>query len=348
MDRENQKEIKKLVKERRKHKTNSPNPKYIRYEYVRYADDWLVGIWGPKSEVRWLKENMKNFLKELKLELSVEKTLITNAREKEAKFLGINIKRQSQNSGFSRLITHLGGARRRAPPGNLWMTMPTEDIISRLLKKGFLIKERDKLFPQAINRFLVLPIKEMILRFRVILYGYLNYFSFVDNPTGMLKIFWVLKRCLQKTICRKKDIGYKSLLKSFGRDTTLKVLRRDGQLVTLDFKRPEITRQPMRFYGTKVHPDPMLDKIWKISTISALGQGCANCGSRENIEMHHIKHIRTINVKLSKFDQMAARINRKQIPLCRPCHNRVHQGEHQGLSLRHFIYIKWKGTPKWS
>jgi hypothetical protein len=188
----------------------------------------------------------------------------------------------------------------------------------------------------------------MILRFRVILYGYLNFFSFIDNPTGLLKIFWILKRCLQKTICRKKDIGYKSLLSSFGKDTSLKVRRSDGQIVTLDFKKPILSRQPMRFYGTRTHPDPMLDKIWKISTISALGQGCANCGTRSNIEMHHIKHIRTVNVKLSKFDQMAARVNRKQIPLCRKCHVKVHQGKHQGMSLRNFIYIKWKGNPKWS
>jgi predicted HNH restriction endonuclease len=45
---------------------------------------------------------------------------------------------------------------------------------------------------------------------------------------------------------------------------------------------------------------------------------------------------------------MAARINRKQIPLCKPCHNKVHKGKHQGMTLKNFIYIKWKGTPKWA
>jgi hypothetical protein len=69
------------------------------------------------------------------------------------------------------------------------MTMPTENIINRLKSKGFLTEKEGKITPQAINRFLILPIKEMILRFRVILYGYLNFFSFIDNPTGLLKIF---------------------------------------------------------------------------------------------------------------------------------------------------------------
>jgi hypothetical protein len=193
-DRQNRKMIRKLVRERRQHKTNKPNPRYIRFEYVRYADDWLVGIWGPKSEVKWLKGNIKSFLDGLKLELSTEKTLITNAREKKAKFLGTYIKRLSQNSGAARLTRNEKGAIRRAPTGGLWMTMPTEDIVERLKNKGFLKWRHRNLIPQAISRFCLLPIKDIILRFRVILYGYLNYFSFVDNPSGLLKIFWIRAR----------------------------------------------------------------------------------------------------------------------------------------------------------
>jgi len=34
-----------------------------------------------------------------------------------------------------------------------------------------------------------------------------------------------------------------------------------------------------------------------------------------------------------------ARINRKQVPLCRPCHQKVHKGTYAGMSLRHFQYI---------
>jgi hypothetical protein len=96
----------------------------------------------------------------------------------------------------------------------------------------------------------------------------------------------------------------------------------------------------MNFLGTDIVPDPLLVKDFKISTISALGQSCANCGDPENVEMHHLKHIKTVNLKLSQFDQLAARINRKQIPLCLECHKRVHRGEHQGMSLKHLCLIK--------
>ena len=85
----------KFIKDRRKLKSIIPNPKYIKIEYVRYADDWLMGVWESKSVAVELRSLIDNFLKELKLELSLEKTFITNARKGRAKFLGTFIKRSS-------------------------------------------------------------------------------------------------------------------------------------------------------------------------------------------------------------------------------------------------------------
>src|SRR5258707_10174687 len=79
-----------------------------------------------------------------------------------------------------------------------------------------------------------------------------------------------------------------------------------------------------------------------------MGQGCANCDSLERVEMHHIKHIKTINPRLSPFDKLMARINRKQVPLCRSCHLKVHLGTYVGLPLKHFYYIPFQGEAKWS
>jgi len=52
--------------------------------------------------------------------------------------------------------------------------------------------------------------------------------------------------------------------------------------------------------------------------------------------MHHIKHIKTINVKLNVFDKAVAKVNRKQVPLCRACHMKVHRGNYTGMSLKHW------------
>lgn len=47
---------------------------------VRYADDFLIGVIGSKEDAEKIKSDIGKFFKEtLKLELSVEKTLITNS-----------------------------------------------------------------------------------------------------------------------------------------------------------------------------------------------------------------------------------------------------------------------------
>ena len=60
-------------------------------KYVRYADDWLIGIKGSKADCFAIKKEIKDFLfMELKLELSDEKTLITHSANK-VRFLGYDI-----------------------------------------------------------------------------------------------------------------------------------------------------------------------------------------------------------------------------------------------------------------
>ena len=64
---------------------------YRRFRYVRYADDFLIGVIGSKADCVKIKSDITNYMEEnLKLELSQEKTLITNAQTP-AKFLGFEV-----------------------------------------------------------------------------------------------------------------------------------------------------------------------------------------------------------------------------------------------------------------
>lgn len=336
-----------LITKRRRTKTTLPNPDAFRLEYVRYADDWLVGVWGTKALALDTKNQISNLLSSLNLELSEEKTLITNTRKDKAKFLGTHIQRLASATKTPFMLNKKGHSVRQ-PTGNLWLSAPISALIYRLCKKKFLAVVNQRKRPLIVNNFLALPVKDLILWYRSILNGFLNYYSFADNRPLLSTIHWILKESLAKTIRRKESMGKRLFLRKFGKDITLKILRRDGKLVKLDFQCPPLLRNPLDFRGTEYHRDPLARKNWKISTISALGQPCANCGSSNQIEMHHIKNIRTINVKLDSFSKMMARVNRKQIPLCHSCHLRVHNGTYLGMSIRHFNYIKWEGQAKWS
>jgi len=75
---------------------------YRRLKYVRYADDFLIGVIGSKEDCVKIKKEITTFLSEkLKLTLSEEKTLITHAN-KSAKFLGYEIYVRKSNNQTKR------------------------------------------------------------------------------------------------------------------------------------------------------------------------------------------------------------------------------------------------------
>ena len=70
---------------------------FKRMKYVRYADDFLICVIGSKADCLKAKEDIKIFLHEqLQLQLSDEKTLISNAYDT-AKFLGFEVTVRSTN-----------------------------------------------------------------------------------------------------------------------------------------------------------------------------------------------------------------------------------------------------------
>ena len=68
------------------------DPGFRRLRYSRYADDHLLGFIGPKAEAEEIKDQLARFLRgELALELNADKTLITHARTRAARYLGYEI-----------------------------------------------------------------------------------------------------------------------------------------------------------------------------------------------------------------------------------------------------------------
>lgn len=330
MRRESSQNRKKL----RKLKSLMPNPNSMKLKYIRYADDWVLGVWGSKVLAIQLKERIKNFLHTLKLELSEEKTYITNTRTHRVKFLGTSIERIASKS-MAKVIRDKNGRKRRIPTSNLWMTFPINSILKKLEEKKFITRRKDHKWKfNSFGNLTVLPPRDIVLRYLSTLRGIVNYYSFVDNKPQFRKIHWLLRESLIKTLQRKFDISKRETIKRYGLNIKIKYERK-GETKTIDFQLPNLKRNPMLFMGTP-NKDPLDIIHYEIRTIDAFGSRCANCNSEENIEMHHVKHIKTINPSLSAFDKLLARINRKQVPLCSKCHKEVHKGKFAGKSLRYW------------
>ncbi|MGF7396269.1 group II intron reverse transcriptase/maturase (plasmid) [Thermoanaerobacterium thermosaccharolyticum] len=76
-----------IGKDRLRLKNQGTTPKYL----IRYADDWIIMTTTEKEANRLLKYLRKYFKHKLKLELSEEKTVITDMTQKYVKFLGFLI-----------------------------------------------------------------------------------------------------------------------------------------------------------------------------------------------------------------------------------------------------------------
>ena len=64
---------------------------YKRLCYIRYADDFLIGVIGSKEDAEQIKQDVGCFIRDkLHLEMSEEKTLITHGHDA-AKFLGYEV-----------------------------------------------------------------------------------------------------------------------------------------------------------------------------------------------------------------------------------------------------------------
>lgn len=133
-------EIKSLEKVRAKIRSSIPAEGYRVY-YVRYADDFLIGVNGTYDQADKIRTAIGKFLrKKLNLELNMEKTHITNAKKGRAKFLGAEIRiLSSRNHDQKRTLRRTSTtrkARTRVSSGNIGIFAPIETITKRLADQG--------------------------------------------------------------------------------------------------------------------------------------------------------------------------------------------------------------------
>src|ERR1700678_2393954 len=101
--------------------TDPMDPGYRRRRYLRYADDHILGLTGPKAEAEQIKARIATFLRAAsRLELNAAKTLITRARSQPARFLGYHITVQHCDTQRTR--------GRRTANGNIALRVPPDVI----------------------------------------------------------------------------------------------------------------------------------------------------------------------------------------------------------------------------
>lgn len=345
--------IRALLKRRAQLKSKDPqDPNYRRLQFVRYADDFLVGIIGPKLLAIRIKNLIARFLKhKLKLELSLEKTVINHC-SKRIPFLGFQICTSSQTMvSKARLKTHT--IRQRIPATNVRIYADTDKVIKRLAQKGF-CKPGGEPKPNW-NLALHAPQSFSVDRAASIIVGLDNYYKVADDRAYFThRIMWVIRSSLAKTFAAKFKLQTQAQVFAVaGADLSKPIASRKnaigmtdekaqayakqagGDLIVkmpkIPFTRGEHIPRPDKSHSysgqitnESIQKDPLATLNFSVLRARSALQGvCSKCGTSENIEMHHVRALKHLKGK-SIISRLMISANRKQIPLCRPCHLKEH------------------------
>ncbi|MEH7217292.1 reverse transcriptase domain-containing protein [Bacillus toyonensis] len=304
---------------------------YRRLTYVRYADDFLIGIIGSKEDAQYVKEEIANFLKDkLKLELSMEKTLITNASNKQAQFLGYEIKIFKSQA----IRTDKLGRKIRLLNGKVQLKMPHKAWVNKLQKyQAIQMSANGTWKPKPRNYFQRNEDLEIVSQYNSEIRGLYNYYRLAENVSNHMHRFaYFMFYSMLKTFATKYRKRTKQIRKKYmknGRFTVEYETKRGIKQIHF------IERNFPRINGiSKEQTDVVQNTRYTMSTTRLSdrikAETCESCGrSNTTIHMHHVKRLKNLREKSNKSyleQQMIAR-NRKTIALCKECHLKRHKGE---------------------
>lgn len=330
-DREKIISYKQIIKEHQKEYLKIPammqmDEEYRRMSYVRYADDFLVGVIGSKEDATQVKKDITEFIsKELKLELSQEKTLITHASDDFAKFLGYEITiTKSQDYAYNSK-----GNPVRKWNGHVYLQIPKDKWFGKLKEYNAIsFKKGGEWFPTSRTYLIDYDELEILLQYNAEIKGLYEYFKMARNASVLNQFHYFMEYSLYKTFAHKykstvrKVINKYSVNKSFQVTYKTKNKTKTAKLYNGPFKRVE--------RGTKESTIDNIPRTFMHSRNSLvkrlLAEVCEWCGQQNvPIEMHHVRKLKDLKGKKQWEKTMIAR-RRKTLALCTKCHEDLHAG----------------------
>ena len=301
-----------------------------RMKYVRYADDFLIGVIGSKEDCIHIKEDIKNFMAEkLKLELSDEKTLITNAR-KHAKFLGYDIFVRKSNDTHRDKNGHLV----RSLDHKIVLYLTTEVMRKKLLEydavKITVQNGKEVWKPKARPYMNNLDDLEIISQYNSEIMGFYNFYSIANNSPVIDQFYNIMEYSMYKTYAGKYRTSKKKIIEKYKKNGIFGVLytTKKGKEVIREFydkgfKRKEL---PNRYLDDR-QPNTIAITGGRNGLIKRLqARVCELCGATDNLEMHHVRKMKDLKGKSDWEVKMIAR-KRKTLAVCSVCHHKIHAGK---------------------
>ena len=301
---------------------------YRRLKYIRYADDFILGVIGSKEDALRIKEDIKSFLSEnLALELSEEKTLITHTG-KSAKFLGYEIT-VTRNNHQRRDVQ---GRLRRTYGKRVRLNVSMATLRDKLLEYGAMeikLRNRKEVWkPKCRSGLIFNDDLEILDRYNRETVGFCNYYLIANNCVVLHNFRYIMEYSMYKTFAGKYRSTVRKINKKYRRNKLFTVkYEQKGVIKSRTFYKTSFKRRTTAFNGScDIEPYSIADVSRTNLTDRLKAEKCELCGATGKLIMHHVRNLKDLKGKESWERLMSAR-KRKTIALCPSCHRLRHLGK---------------------
>ena len=301
---------------------------YRRLKYIRYADDFILGVIGSKEDALRIKEDIKSFLSaSLALELSEEKTLITHTG-KSAKFLGYEIT-VTRNNHQRRDVQ---GRLRRTYGKRVRLNVSMATLRDKLLEYGAMeIKLRngkEVWKPKCRSGLIFNDDLEILDRYNRETVGFCNYYLIANNCVVLHNFRYIMEYSMYKTFAGKYRSTVRKINKKYRYNKLFTVkYEQKGAIKSRTFYKTSFKRRTTAFNGScDIEPYSIADVSRTNLTDRLKAEKCELCGATGKLIMHHVRNLKDLKGKESWERLMSAR-KRKTIALCPSCHRLRHLGK---------------------
>ncbi len=326
-DKEKRAQLLEEWKEARKAMLNTPAKSQTdkMLKYVRYADDFIIGVNGSKQDCEEIKVMLSKFIAEkLKMELSEEKTLITHSNDY-ARFLGYDIRVRRDNQ-----VKVKGNHTQRTLSNSVELNIPLDDKVMKFMfSKGIIEQSMDGvIMPIKRTRILHCTSLEIVNTFNAELRGLSNYYSLASNFNSLNYFSYLMEYSCLKTLANK----HKSTIGQ------IKEKYKDGNgkwgipyETKKGYKRCYIAKYSdcrKRKSISDIIPDT--ESIYRLSKTTfesrLAAKECELCGTTESkqYEIHHVNKVKNLKGKYHWEKMMIAK-RRKTLVVCLNCHDEIHK-----------------------
>jgi len=300
---------------------------YKAIQYVRYADDFLIGVIGSKEDAQRVKSDVKQFLANtLKLKMSDEKTKITHTGDR-ARFLGYDV----TVSRAQTAVKKKDGKTQRCHSYVVRLLVPREKWVAKLLEYNamkIVINNNGKERFKALHRGKLINKSdiEILSAYNSEIRGLGNFYSLANDAYKIGKFANVMKYSMFKTFANKYKTNVHRIKDRFfkGNSFTVEYPTKSGEKQAVFYNKGfERKSQAMPAEVSLLPQYQKYDKFNSLRNRIKLGL-CELCGKKSNdIALHQVKRMKDLKGN-SAWEILMLERRRKTLAVCPGCHSHIH------------------------